>query len=124
MSTPQQLHDEAMSNYDTALIERGRGNHDIFQRHLRSAFDLERAAALAILDVPGSEPSRSVLCRSAASIALQINENREAEKLICLALAGEPPPEIADELRDLLEQIMEERHLQIGEESPPYNTDS
>jgi len=37
----------------------------------------------------------------------------EAEKLVCTALSGNPPDDIADELRDLLEQIYFERHLAL-----------
>jgi hypothetical protein len=48
------------------------------------------------------EPTRSVLHRSAASLAVECCQLREAERLIGRALAGNPPPDIADELRDLL----------------------
>jgi hypothetical protein len=48
------------------------------------------------------EPTRSVLHRSAAALALECSELREAERLIGRALAGNPPEEIANELRDLL----------------------
>ena len=53
----------------------------------------------------GAEPSRSVLHRSAASLAEQCGEFREAERLIAVALSGNPPEEIAEELRDLLQQV-------------------
>jgi hypothetical protein len=43
-----------------------------------------------------------VLHRSAASLAVECFQLREAERLIGRALAGNPPPDIADELRDLL----------------------
>ena len=48
---------------------------------------------------------RSVLHRSAASLALECGALREAERLIAAALSGDPPDEIAEELRDLLEQV-------------------
>jgi hypothetical protein len=43
-----------------------------------------------------------VLHRSAASLAIECAQLREAERLIGRALAGNPPADIADELRDLL----------------------
>jgi hypothetical protein len=43
-----------------------------------------------------------VLHRSAASLAVECLQLREAERLIGRALAGNPSPDIADELRDLL----------------------
>jgi hypothetical protein len=60
-----------------------------------------------------AEPSRSVLYRSAASLAMECGETREAEKLISIALIGNPPYEIAEELRNLLEQVNFERHLRL-----------
>jgi hypothetical protein len=36
---------------------------------------------------------------------MQCGEYREAERLIAMALSGEPPYEIADELRHLLQQV-------------------
>src|SRR5262249_12481203 len=77
------------------------------------AFECERRAAeKAALDSVG-EPTRSVLCRSAATLALDCGELREAERLIAVALSGDPPFEIAEELRDLLERVNFERHLQL-----------
>ena len=44
---------------------------------------------------------------SAASLALECGDYREAERLIAVALSGEPPDEIAEELRDLLDEVQE-----------------
>lgn len=44
----------------------------------------------------------SVLHRSAAWLALDCNQPRLAEKLACKALAGDPDPAIADQLREVL----------------------
>ena len=54
---------------------------------------------------------RSVLHRSAASLALNCEEYRLAEKLLAVGLAGDPPAEIADEMRDLMEQVYSHREL-------------
>ena len=51
------------------------------------------------------EPTFSVLHRSAGTLALDCNQLRRAEKLAARALAHDPPPEIAAELRELLEQV-------------------
>jgi hypothetical protein len=79
----------------------------------RQAFDLERQAAKAVADDHGAEPSRSVLLRSAASLALDCREFREAERLIAIALSGDPPMELGEELRDLLETVYFSRHLDL-----------
>ena len=60
------------------------------------------------------EPSVSVLLRSAASLAMSCKKLRESEKLIALALSGEPPLEIVEELRNLLENVNFYRQLEIN----------
>jgi hypothetical protein len=74
---------------------------------------LEKRAALLSSKYEDYEPTRSVLLRSAASLAIDCGEFREAERLIAAALSGSPPEEIADELRDLLEQVYFNRHLEL-----------
>src|SRR5689334_14289473 len=71
----------------------------------REAFELERQAAEAVAPDHNAEPSRSVLLRSAASLALDCHEFREAERLVAIALSGNPPFELCEELRDLLETV-------------------
>ena len=46
-------------------------------------------------------------------MALDCGREREAERLIATALSGNPPGEIAEELRDLLEQVNFQRHLRL-----------
>jgi hypothetical protein len=58
-----------------------------------------------------AEPTRSVLYRSAASMAYVCKKYREAEKLIGIGLAGNPPHEIAEELRDLFNLVNANQHL-------------
>lgn len=104
-----QLHDEAMRRMDEALDAERRGDEHAAQAAFRQAFQLERAAAellLTLADQP--EPSRSVLLRSAASLARDAGQCGESLRLIQIALAGEPPAEIAEELRDLLAAIEHE----------------
>jgi hypothetical protein len=70
----------------------------------------QRAAADLVADRQDLESTRAVLHRSAAVLALECSELREAERLIGRALAGNPPNDIADELRDLLlEEIYSQR---------------
>lgn len=105
------IHREAMEKTDHALEARQRGEVAVEAQLLREAFDLESKAAKLASGL--SEPTRSVLLRSAASLALDCNLLVEAEKSICVALAGDPPNEIAEELRDLLEQVNFKRHLRL-----------
>jgi len=107
------LHREAMEFADQAFVARLKGDLGLAQQLFRKAFELESKAAEQLISQPEAEPSRSVLLRSAATLALDIENYREAERLVCLALAGNPPTEIANELRDLYEQVNFNRHLEL-----------
>ena len=73
------------------------------------ALELELAAIAELHEVV--EPTNSVLHRSAGWMAFHSQQFRKAEQLACKALAGDPHPEIADELRDLLEQVNFHRYF-------------
>ncbi len=113
MNEIARLHREAMTLAEEASAERRRGYPDRALELMRRAFELERDAAHGTEDQSELEPTRSVLHRSAASLALECREFREAERLIGRALAGNPPEEIAEELRDLLEDVYFQRHLSL-----------
>jgi hypothetical protein len=102
-----------MEAADRAFIARRKGALAEANTFFRQALEDERAAAMSVLGDAGAEPTRSILFRSAASLAVDCADLREAERLIGLALSGEPPAEIAGELRDLLEQVNFQRHLEL-----------
>lgn len=104
MNEVTELHEKAMEFYDEAFFARREGKQSLANKKLREALELETQAAEMLKDRLEIEPSRSVLYRSAASMAISCAEYRQAEKLIATALAGNPPEEIAEELRDLLEE--------------------
>jgi hypothetical protein len=109
MDRMKDLHHEAMRLADQADHLRRLGDPDGAQTHLRLALEQERRAAeLAAPDLT-LEPTRSILHRSAATLAFQCGDYREAERLVAVALGGNPPETIAEELRDLLEQVYFER---------------
>jgi hypothetical protein len=113
MSGVKTTHRQAMEQTDLALAARRQGDEVLALRHFRQAYELEAQAATAFATRLDAEPTRSVLFRSAATLALDAKLLPEAEKLVCTALSGNPPDSIADELRDLLEQIYFERHLAL-----------
>jgi hypothetical protein len=90
---------------DAADRLRREGNLPAAREQLRQAFEQERQAAQLSAAQLDLEPTRSVLHRSSAALALECGALREAERLIAAALSGNPPEEIAEELRDLLEQV-------------------
>jgi len=113
MSKVTEMHRRAMELAERATLAKLRGEVNTVSTLIREAFEEERRAAMQVVDEFELEPTRSVLYRSAASLAIECGENREAEKLIGTALSGNPPEEIAKELRDLLEQVYFNRHLSL-----------
>ncbi|MBQ3657056.1 MAG: hypothetical protein II956_09490 [Bacteroidales bacterium] len=103
------LHNEAMDlamKGDIAATKNDDGNEP--QNYYAMAFEKEQEAALLADFQRNPEPGLSILYRSAASLALQCGKLREAERLVAKALSGNPPSEIAIELRDILRQIYAE----------------
>ena len=112
MSTVNECHNRAMELTELALKERAQGNVEQADAFFEQALGRELDAIDALEGIV--EPTWSVLHRSAATLALDCRQFRKAEQLVAKALAQEDPPmEIAEELRDLLEQIHFGRHLEL-----------
>lgn len=95
-------HRAAMEAYDAYEAALKAGRHAAARAALHEALALETAAAKA---VPAElEPTRSVLFRSAASIALDAGLATDARHLIAEGLRGSPPAAIKQELLELLDQ--------------------
>ena len=105
MSKIQELHQQAMDLAEQADLEKLRGDTTQVKEILQQALELEAEAAQMVADDLMAEPTRSVLHRSAATLAIECGELQRAERLIARALAGEPPLDIAEELKDLFMQI-------------------
>ncbi len=107
MSTARQLHHGAMKSLQQAEEISASLKPDMasYKKSLRDALELETKAAMLLKDKIAAEPTRSVLFRSAASIAITCGEYRKAENLVVQALYGNPPQEIKDELLDLFSNI-------------------
>jgi len=114
MSDVETLHREAMELVDQAVLARQRGDTIAKTTFTKAAFAQERAAADLVANLFDLEPTRSILHRSAAVLAVECSELREAERLIGRALAGNPPDDIANELRDLLIEEIYSHRQAIG----------
>ena len=90
---------------EQADLEKLRGDTTQVKEILRQALELEAEAVRMVADDLMAEPTRSVLHWSAATLAIECGELQRAERLIARALAGEPPLDIAEELKDLFMQI-------------------
>ena len=102
MSKAREYHHIAMDYAAKGLMARMRGDTEKAAIHFKQALENELAAIDNLSTQSGL--SWSILVRSAATMALDCEDFRLAEKLACKALAGDPHPEIAEELRDLLGQ--------------------
>lgn len=107
----RELHHQAMELADKADYMKMQGNADEANSYFRQSFEAERKAALTAAQEKVGEPTESVLFRSAASLAYTIGDYREAERLVCQGLAGNPPAEITEELRSLYDAISMERNM-------------
>jgi len=107
------IHNQAMNFAEEAYLAKIRGDFAAYIELSKKAYSFEKEAANIFLLQFDLEPSRSILYRSAATLALDCGETREAEKLISSALMGNPPEDIAEELRDLLETVHFNRHLDL-----------
>lgn len=87
------------------------GAEDAPRELFSAAFEKEREAASQLFTEFGIEPTRSVLYRSAASLALRYECYDEAERMIGAGLAGIPPWEIAEDLRSVWDELTFRRHL-------------
>ena len=105
MSQIQDLHRQAMDLAEQADLKKLRGETAQVQELLQQALKLESEAAGMVANDITAEPTRSVLHRSAATLAVECGELSLAERLIARALAGAPPSGIAAELKDLFIQI-------------------
>lgn len=109
--TVSELHDQAMRIANEAFLVQFRGEDH--KRLFKQAFLLEREAAMLLVNRNDVEPTRSILFKSAAVLALDCELVREAERLIAYGLAGNPSDELADDLRDLYDDINFRRHLEL-----------
>ncbi|MCB0482799.1 MAG: hypothetical protein KDC83_15325 [Flavobacteriales bacterium] len=111
MSKIEQLHEQAMDLAEEAFIAKRNENTESAKELFLSALDFELQAASAFPADQESEPTRSILYRSAAALAYHAKEYELAEQLVAKGLSGYPPDEIKAELRALLEDISFHYHM-------------
>ncbi len=114
MTSPQVVnawHDEAMAIAEKAVVAEMQGRYAKADKFFLQAYELEAKAAKAMIDKTDVEPTRSILLRSAASLALQCRNYRDAEILVGHALTGNPPAFAVEELHDVLERVRFSRNL-------------
>ena len=102
----EEKHNQAMTLSDQADAARRRRDSPRARQLFQEAFLLEKEVALHCEETPNAPAATvAILLQSAASLANEAGEPREAERLIARALAGDPPLLLAEELRELWDQI-------------------
>ena len=113
MPTRHDLHPKAMDLAELAFRHQRKGDNAKAKKYFREALDLECRAAFLLRPSKNSEPSRSILFRSAASLAYNAQDYVLGYCLVAHGLSGFPPPEIEEELKNLYEDINFMRHLSL-----------
>lgn len=113
LSEVNELHNLAMDYADEAFFAKRSGQEELAREYFEKAYQAEKSAAEKVDDLH-QEPARSVLLRSAATLALDCGKVKEAEKLVLRALLGDPPAEIVSELKELFTRIQFNDHLSLS----------
>jgi IrrE N-terminal-like domain len=108
----RELHNKAMELFDASFLARRKGDEFQTRRFLAQALKAEAAAADSVANDHSLEPTRSVLHRSAASMALQLHDAKTAMRYTQDGLAGHPPEEIKRELSAIYEDALTLEALQ------------
>ena len=111
MQNIEELHSNAMNIAEEAFIAQRKGATDKALVLFRKALGMETQAAEQLPIGLESEPTRSILFRSAASLAYNTNDYELADRLVAKGLSGYPPEDIREELKNLYEDINFFRHL-------------
>lgn len=103
-----------MEYADESFVARLEKDRERYLHFTRLALEKEAEAADLMVD-EDIEPTRSVLHRSAATLAWRCQEYGRAKRLAYRALAGNPPSDIEWELNDLLSTVrLEEAGIRLG----------
>jgi predicted TIM-barrel fold metal-dependent hydrolase len=125
----RELHHEAIA----LLKEAGDPAEAPYREALAKALPLEEQAARLLRHEYKAQPTRAVLFRSAASMAMALDDYDKAKELITLGLQGEVHTELAAELLELRAKIDDtasttekgqfincHTHIFTGDYVPPY----
>lgn len=113
-----ELHEEAMALAEQGDRDRKRGDATGARALYAQALQQELQALRLV--APDAEPSRSVLLRSAASLAFDAQDTDTAWRLLEEALGGKPPDAIRRELEELQEALIQHEFGAPRPTRPPW----
>ncbi len=114
MNSITELHNLAMDLAEYALFAKTRGDMRVVRELTQRAFEYEAQAADLVAGLVDEEPSRALLHRSAASLAIRCGEYDEANRLIIAGLAGNPPGDLAAELQALMKEVKKQKRKSMN----------
>jgi len=117
MTEAERNHNKAMEWASRAHIAKTKGNEEEALKHTKKALGLEVKAAELLEHEYEVEPTRSILFRSAATLAKNAGDYQVAFDLIRRALQGKPDDNTYAELISLLTNIYKDAVLQIDEKA-------
>ncbi|TAE00160.1 MAG: hypothetical protein EAZ97_06705 [Bacteroidetes bacterium] len=102
-----EIHQQAMFFYDQAIFDQRKGITQNVDSLYKQAFDLEQQAAMMSLKTPTATLDQALLFRGAITLAIQIQEYRQAECLICQVLLLDLNLGFQKEFRQIWLKIMD-----------------
>lgn len=117
MNSVREYHNEAIRYAQLAMAALHKGDSEDHKQLVRRAMILEKNAANLVPDDKSSEPTRSILYRSAASFAYQAGEYEEAERLVFKGMSGYPPLQIRQQLLEVQRMSSEAANHQESTEN-------
>jgi hypothetical protein len=109
-------HDKAMMLAQEAIMARIRRNENEAQVLYKQSFELEREAAYIYAERFDKEPIRSILYRSAASLAIECFLYKEAALLIQEGQSSNTPLDVMHEFEELTDKM----RLSNTEQAQPF----
>jgi hypothetical protein len=111
MMSTKEYHNIASNQMQLAIVAQAYGNIPESLRLFELAFEAEKQAALLLWSDFENEPTRSILFRSAATLALDCKKYSEAKRIVHMGLSGNPPEGMVDELLEVYERAHQELKL-------------
>ena len=110
------IHDKAMKLAQEAIMARIGHDEIKAQTLYKQSFDLEREAAYIYVERFDKEPIRSILYRSAASLAIECHLYQEADLLIQQGQSSNTPLDVMDDFQELKDKM----RLSNTEQEQPF----
>ena len=114
------IHEKAMGLAQEATMARIWNDETKAQTLYKESFGLEREAAFIYSERFDKEPIRSILYRSAASLAVECLMYQEADALIQQGLSSTTPSDVINDFQELREKIQHMQPLSVIEPAQPF----